>query len=157
MIERFSRCSGCMESEESVGSFIHRKEWKLHTLRRKYGAAWRISLNGARTWIFMMISKVSSGHVCSILSNVNPALFTMWLILPHFLENVEYELLDVQGGDSLDSGIHDDLWEIIRTNVTGNRENFSALSFYLSFYCFETLSIDATDRTRVVQHLGNGE
>ena len=105
-----------------------------------------------------MMSNVSSGHVCSILSNVNPALLTMWLILPHFLEiRPQYELLDVQGGDSLDSGVHDDLWEIIRTNVTGNGENFSALSFYLSFYCFETLSIDAIDRTRVVQYLGNAE
>ena len=40
---------------------------------------------GARTCIFMIISKVSSGMVCSISSNANPALFTMWLILPHFL------------------------------------------------------------------------
>jgi len=69
----------------------------------------------------------------------------MWLIFPHFLEIwLQYELLDVQGGDSLDSGVHDDLWEIIRTNVTSNGENFSTLSLYLSFYCFETLSIDAT-------------
>ena len=46
--------------------------------------------NGARTCIFMIISKVSSGVVWSILSNVNPALFTMWLIFPHLLYNGSY-------------------------------------------------------------------
>ena len=51
--------------------------------------------NGARTCIFMIISKVSSGMVWNILSNVNPALFTMWLILPHFLYE-ESDLLLVQ-------------------------------------------------------------
>jgi hypothetical protein len=53
------------------------------TLRRKYGAAWRISLKGARTWILSMMSKVSSGVVCSILSNVKPAMHARTLASLH--------------------------------------------------------------------------
>ena len=53
---------------------------------RMYGAAARTRWNGTRTRSSTTTSHALSGAVCSIWSYVNPALFTMWLSLPYFLQ-----------------------------------------------------------------------
>ena len=73
----------------------------------------------------------------------------MWLILPNFLERV-YSVCEIQyvGAlgpcDALHRGIHDFLGEVVRADVTHDREHFSPESLDLALDGLEALGVDAT-------------
>jgi hypothetical protein len=112
-------------------------------LKRMYGAAARMSRNGARTWIFMMMSYASSGIVCSMRSYVKPAARRSTLARSHthcgthrcsrcgsacrtFWGAVTAVQKGKGGGHALDGCAEDLLGEVVRADVAADRDGVAA-------------------------------
>jgi hypothetical protein len=112
-------------------------------LNRMYGAAARMSRNGARTWIFMMMSYASSGIVCSMRSYVKPAARHSALARLHqhsgthrcsrcgsacrtFCGAVSTMREGTGRGHALDGRAEDLLGEVVRADVAADRDGVAA-------------------------------